>query len=263
MRYILILTALLAAPAAAFTQEDVLRAELLPGWRSADGRHMAALSLTLAQGWKTYWRSPGEAGIPPMLDFAGSGNLAAVRLHWPSPVVFDVNGMRTIGYHDRLILPIEVTPTQAGQPIDIRLNVDLGVCRDICVPAHLDLAATLPAQGQPDPSIRAALDSVPAGARDAGLTAIHCAVAPIRDGLTMTTQITMPSLGAAEAVVIEPADGTIWVSQSDTSRSGGVLTAMTDLVPPDGAPFALDRSTLRVTVVSDTGSVEVTGCPAP
>ena len=259
----LTLTALLATPAAAFTQEDVLRAELLPGWRDASGRHMAALSLTLAPGWKTYWRSPGEAGIPPMLDFKGSGNLGAVRLHWPSPVVFDVNGMQTLGYHDRLILPIEVTPQRAGQPIELRLDVDLGVCRDICVPAHLDLTATLPATGAPVPAIRAALASGPVRARDAGLTTINCAVTPISDGLTMTTEITMPRLGRAETVVIEPADGAIWVSQSATRRDGATLTAMTDLVPPDGAPFALDRSTLRVTVVGDQGSVEVTGCPAP
>ena len=260
---IIALVACFASPAAAFTQAELLHAELLPGWRTAEGRHMAALSLTLAAGWKTYWRSPGEAGIPPLLDFAGSGNLGAVRLHWPSPEVFEVNGMQTIGYLDRLILPIEITPQEAGRPIEIRLAVDLGVCRDICVPATLDFVASLPASGQPDPAIRAALASGPHGAAAAGLTAIHCAVAPIRDGLSMTTAIRMPSLGPDEAVVIEPADGSIWVSQSQTSRDGAMLTATTDLVPPDGAPFALDRSTLRVTVVGSKGAVEVTGCPAP
>jgi hypothetical protein len=79
----------------------------------------------------------------------------------------------------------------------------------------------------------------------------------------MTTRITMPTLGQNEAVVVEPADGAIWVSQSDTRRSGATLTATTDLVPPAGAPFALDRSTLRITVVGPQGAVEVTGCPAP
>ncbi|MGL6210406.1 MAG: protein-disulfide reductase DsbD domain-containing protein [Paracoccaceae bacterium] len=259
----LILTALLASPAAAFTQDDVLAATLLPGWRTADGTHIAALSLTLAPGWKTYWRSPGEAGIPPVLDFEGSSNFGTARLHWPSPVVFDVNGLQTIGYHDRLILPIEVKPQQPGQPIEMQLNVDLGVCRDICLPAHLSLTATLPAEGKPDPLIRAALASRPHKARDAGLTAIHCAASPISDGLTISTTITMPALGGREAVILEPADGAIWVSQSDTTRSGATLTSVTDLVPPNGAPFALDRSTLRVTVVSEQGAVEVTGCPAP
>ena len=257
------LAALLATPAAAFTQDDLLRAELLPGWRTAGGAHMAALSLTLAPGWKTYWRSPGEAGIPPVLDFAGSTNLKSVRLHWPSPALFDVSGLSTLGYHDALILPIEITPERAGQPVDLKLFVDLGVCRDICVPARLDLTATLPVQGAPDAAIRAALAAGPVSGARAGLTAIDCTVTPIRDGLAMTTRITLPHQGGAEAVVLEPADGTIWVSQSDTRRDGNILTAITDLVPPSGAPFALDRSTLRVTVVRDSGSVEVTGCPAP
>ena len=262
IRYIA-LAALLATPVAAFTQEDLLRAELLPGWRNAEGRHIAALSITLAPGWKTYWRSPGEAGIPPTLDFAGSENLQAARLHWPSPVVFEVNGLRTVGYHDSLILPIEITPERAGQPVDVRLTVDLGVCRDVCVPAHLELTTTLSGKGAADPAIKAALAQVPTHAKDAGLTAIHCAVAPISDGLTMTTLIRMPSLGPDETVVIEPADDTLWVSQSQTRRQGGVLTATTDLVPPNGAPFALDRSTVRVTVIGAGGAVEVTGCPAP
>ena len=260
---VFILVALFATPVAAFTQDDLVQAELLPGWRGAGGSHMAALSITLAPGWKTYWRSPGEAGIPPLLDFGGSGNLQSIRLHWPSPVLFDVNGYQTIGYHDRLILPIEVTPQRAGQPVDLKLNVDMGVCRDICVPAHLDLAATLPVGGSADPTIRAALSAGPADASDAGLTRVDCDLAPIKDGLAVTTRITMPPLGRSEMVVIEPADATIWVSQSATSRSGGTLTAVTDLVPPAGAPFALDRSTVRVTVISDAGSVEVMGCPAP
>lgn len=259
----LILTAFLASPACAVTQDDVLQANLLPGWRMADGHHMAALSLTLAPGWKTYWRSPGEAGIPPVLDFDGSANLRDVRLHWPAPVLFEQNGLRTVGYHDRLILPIEVAPARAGQPVDLRLTVDLGVCRDICLPAHLQLSVTLPAGGAPDPAIRAALADRPEAGPEAGLRAIDCAVAPIRDGLTITTRITMPAQGGTESVVLEPADPSIWVSQSDTRREGGTLTATTDLVPAAGAPFALDRSTLRVTVISDAGAVEVTGCPAP
>ena len=263
MFWSLAILALCATPVAAFTQHDLLGAELLPGWRDANGRHMAALSITLSPGWKTYWRSPGEAGIPPVLDFAGSSNLQAVRLHWPSPAVFDVNGYQTIGYHDRLILPIEVTPQRAGQPVDLHLTVDMGVCRDICVPAHLDLEATLLVDGTPDPAIRAALAAGPAAAADRGLTAIDCTLAPITDGLALTTRITIPALGRAEAVVIEPADASIWVSRSDTSRAGGTLTAQTDLVPSNGQPFALDRSALRITVIGDTGAVEVTGCPAP
>ncbi|MFY8145805.1 MAG: protein-disulfide reductase DsbD domain-containing protein, partial [Rhodobacter sp.] len=75
--------ACLSHPARAMTQDDLLSAEVLPGWRTEQGTHMAALRLTLAPGWKTYWRSPGDAGIPPLFNWSGSQNLSGVRVHWP------------------------------------------------------------------------------------------------------------------------------------------------------------------------------------
>ncbi|TKA98239.1 hypothetical protein FAZ78_02045, partial [Cereibacter changlensis] len=147
----------LPIPAAATTQDEILRAAVLPGWRSDSGTHIAALRLTLAPGWKTYWRSPGDAGIPPLFDWAGSENVRSVRFHWPRPHVFDLNGMQSIGYKGELVLPLEVTAIDASQPIRLRANVELGVCRDICVPAALTLDAALPMQGAADAVIDAAL----------------------------------------------------------------------------------------------------------
>ena len=81
LRHMIARLALLASLAAlgpghATTQDDVLQATLLPGWQTASGSHMAAVDLTLAPGWKTYWRSPGDAGIPPRFDWSGSKNVA-------------------------------------------------------------------------------------------------------------------------------------------------------------------------------------------
>ncbi|MEY5038115.1 MAG: hypothetical protein RL472_1221, partial [Pseudomonadota bacterium] len=69
--------------------------------------------------------------------------------------------------------------------------------------------------------------------------------------------------GGDEGVVIEPADPTIWVSDSQTSRAGAVLTTVTEMVASSGAPFALDRSALRLTVLGGAQAVEINGCPAP
>ena len=63
--------------------DEVVSASVLTGWRMENGHHMAALRITLAPGWKTYWRAPGEAGIPPRFDWTGSDNLSAVTVHWP------------------------------------------------------------------------------------------------------------------------------------------------------------------------------------
>lgn len=248
--------------AQAMTQDDVLSARLLAGWQTATGTHMAALELALAPGWKTYWRAPGEAGIPPSFDFSASTNLKSVRFHWPRPAVFDLNGMQTIGYHDHLVLPVEVTPLDASMPVTLRATVDLGVCKDICIPASVTLGADLSQPGETG-AIKSALAALPTAAKSAGLTAIGCTVDAIADGLRLTADIALPDQGGKEVVVFETATSGVWVSQSTSARKGAVLTATADLVPPGGAPFALDRSGVTVTVIAENSAVEIIGCPAP
>lgn len=252
----------MALPAHATSQDEILDAAILPGWRAADGSHVAALRLTLAPGWKTYWRSPGDSGIPPLFDWTGSRNIDAVSFHWPVPDVFHVNGMQSIGYHDQLILPFEIRTNDPGQPIEVTLRVDLGICRDICVPAQVDLSATLAVPGAPDAAIDAALGDRPTTAAAAGLTAIRCAVDPIADGLRLMAEIDLPRQGTEEVVVFEAGQPDIWVAEAVQHRSGDRLTATTEMVAPSGAPFMLDRSAVRVTVLSPGKAVEIRGCPA-
>lgn len=255
------LLALVASPAAAFTQDDVLQASLLPGWTTDQGTRMAAVELVLAPGWKTYWRSPGDAGIPPQFDWSGSVNLGAVTFHWPAPVVFDTNGMRSIGYHDVLVLPVEVTPRDPTQPVALQGRIDLGVCKDICVPAMVNVAVDLPVAGVPNPTIKRALRDLPLGGDQAGLADIRCTVAPIADGLRVTAVMQLPPQGGAEAVVIEPGLAGVWVSEAVATRDGGTLTATADMIAGSGAPFALNRSAIVLTIIGDDHAVETTGCP--
>jgi DsbC/DsbD-like thiol-disulfide interchange protein len=254
---------LLAQPALATTQDDVLSATLLPGWQTETGAHMAAVDLQLAPGWKTYWRSPGDAGIPPSFDWSGSQNVKSVRIHWPAPSVFTSNGMQTIGYHDHLVLPVEVTPIDPAQPVTLSVDVDLGVCDTICIPASVSMTTDLVAPGAADASITRALSQRAHTAGEAGVRGIGCTVDPIADGLRLTARIALPDPGAAEVVAFETTDAQVWVAQATTQRQGSDLVAMTELVPPEGAPFALDRSAVTVTILSDHGAVELRGCPAP
>jgi DsbC/DsbD-like thiol-disulfide interchange protein len=255
--------ALLAGPAHAFSQDDVLSGRLLPGWRMENGHQMTAMALELAPGWKTYWRAPGEAGIPPEFDWSGSENIKSVRFHWPSPQVFHTNGLQTIGYHDALTLPVEIIPKDPSRPVKVQLRVDLGICKDICMPAELSLSGDLPAGGKPDATIRAALADQPRKAGDVGLRAISCAVAPVSDGLRLTARIDLPKQPGEEVVVFESTDRTIWVSEAETERQGGVLVSSADMVPSGGGAFALNRTGVTVTVLGAGRSVEIAGCPAP
>ncbi|MEI6098722.1 MAG: protein-disulfide reductase DsbD domain-containing protein [Alphaproteobacteria bacterium] len=257
----LLLLMALASEAQAQTQQDVLSAAILPGSQMTSGHYMAGLDLTLAPDWKTYWRAPGETGIPPHFDWSGSHNVAAIRFHWPSPRVFTLNGLQSIGYRDELLLPLEVIPADPAKPVALQLQMQLGICKDICMPATLIL--TQPLGGESDPRIAAALLRGPITASKAGLTRIACHIAPINDGLQVSAQIDLPSQGAPETVVFETADKTVWVAGATTSRTGNILTAAADFVPVTGAPFALERSGVTVTIIGQSHSVEILGCPAP
>ena len=250
-------------PANATTQEEALTASLLPGWQMDGGAYMAAVDLMLAPGWQTYWRSPGEAGIPPTFDWSGSDNVKSVRIHWPTPSVFKTNGMQTIGYHDRLLLPVEVTPEDPTRAVTLALKMDLGICDNICLPASVSIRAALPSPGALDAGITAALAARAATADEGGVTAVACMIEPIRDGLRLTARVALPDPGTEEVVAIETADPAVWVSEATAERSADMLVAVAELVPPEGAPFPLDRSGVTLTILANGGAVEVKGCPEP
>lgn len=106
------------------------------------------IEIHLAPGWKTYWRYPGDSGIPPRFDWSASENLGSVALSWPAPQRFDDGGGTfSIGYKHDVILPMRITPKDATQPVKLRLDLEFAVCERICQPAHAVLALDMPAGG--------------------------------------------------------------------------------------------------------------------
>lgn len=257
-----VLSALLATSAAAGPFDNVARIDVIPGWQTPAGTHMAGLRVTLQPGWKTYWRTPGDAGIPPHFTWDGSENITGAQFHWPVPEVLDQNSMQTIGYVDSLVLPIELTPGVAGNPITMSGEVTIGVCEDICIPVTLPFAAALPVDGRRDGAITASLLNQPTAAADAGIAGASCAIAPMDDGLQVTATLPMPNTGPVEAVVIEAGNPEVWVSQSDLAYEAGALQATVDMVHVSASSFALDRSAVRITVLGEGYAIDVRGCSA-
>lgn len=239
-----------------------IRAELLPGWRLASGDHIAALRLVLSPGWKTYWRAPGDAGIPPVFGWQGSRGVAGVQVMWPVPHVFDQQGMRSIGYAKEVILPLRIAATSG----DIALNgrVQIGICKDICIPEELRFRADLSDNNtRPDPRISAAMANVPLTAAEAGVGHVTCELAPSRDGLSITARVDMPRAGGSEVAVVETANPYLWVAEPQTERRAGTLVARTEIMHVDGKAFALKRDGIRITVLGSKMAVDIQGCPAP
>ncbi len=250
-----------ALPASAqfFSADEVVQVSLLPGYRMSDDRHMAAIRIDLAPGWKTYWRAPGEGGVPTVLRLTDADGIAGMAIHWPRPQVFFTNGLRSLGYEGSVILPVEFAINTNGTA-QIAGRLDLGVCQDVCMPITVDLGGVLPASTARDGAIAAALSDRPFTAAEAGAGAVTCAIEPISDGLRVTVRAQVPATGNDETVVVEHRDPMVWVSEATSERQGGQVVAVADVVPADQGPFALNRSDLRITVIGSRMAVELNNC---
>jgi len=135
---------------------------LLAGSRSGTVL-LGGVVLQLQPGWKTYWRSPGDSGVPPRFDFSKSDNVEAVTVLWPAPTKFDDGaGGHSLGYHDQIVLPLRIVTKNADKPVTLRADVAYAVCEKICIPvdAKAELAFTSVASTE-DSTLFAALDTVP------------------------------------------------------------------------------------------------------
>jgi DsbC/DsbD-like thiol-disulfide interchange protein len=99
-------------------------------------RWLAGLLIELDEGWKTYWRMPGDSGIPPEFDWSRSHNLAGVEVLFPVPRRYHDAAGETIGYKHRVVLPLEIEAANAALPVALELRLFFGTCRDVCIPGE-------------------------------------------------------------------------------------------------------------------------------
>ena len=106
--------------------------------RSENGSHIfrAGVELKLAPGWKTYWRYPGDSGVPPHFEFDQSENVKSVAVLWPAPLRFSDAEGTTIGYKNSVVFPLRIEPKDASKPVTLKLKLDYAVCERLCVPAE-------------------------------------------------------------------------------------------------------------------------------
>src|SRR3954449_4076387 len=144
-------------------QSDVHSAvRLLAGSRSG-AVLLGGIAFQLQPGWKTYWRTPGDSGVPPRFDFTKSENIEAVTVLWPAPTKFaDGAGGGSLGYQNQVVLPLRIGTRNADKPVTLRADINYAVCEKLCIPveASAELAFTSVASTQ-DGALSAALDTVP------------------------------------------------------------------------------------------------------
>jgi DsbC/DsbD-like thiol-disulfide interchange protein len=171
--------AMLAAPARAadaspWSEDTHAAFRLIAGTnKPAAATLRAGVEIKMERGWKTYWRYPGDSGVPPRLDFSHSGNLAAAKVLYPAPHLYSDEAGNALGYKNGVIFPLRLTPKQPGKPVTLRVKLDYAICEKLCVPAQGSAELTLgTGASAQDAALSAAEARVPTqvSAAQAGLT---------------------------------------------------------------------------------------------
>jgi DsbC/DsbD-like thiol-disulfide interchange protein len=127
--------------------EDMARTRLIASTtRTQDADEVTlAVQIQLDKGWKTYWRSPGDSGLPPRFDWKGSTNVASVEILWPTPKAVTSGGLLTWGYDGEVIFPIIVRLKNPAEDVQVNLEFNYGVCEKICIPLRNEFSLSIPA----------------------------------------------------------------------------------------------------------------------
>ena len=160
-----------------------------------------------------------------------------------------------------MVLPIEIAVTDTNATTRLAGEMQIGVCKDICVPVTLNFDTVLPSQGSRDGTIVGAMLAQPFTAEEAGGAVATCRLRPIDDGLELTADVRVDQVGPGEIGVLEVSDPLLWVSEADYTRSGERVSLQADIIHPEGKPIALDRSGVRISLIASNGvALDIRGC---
>lgn len=261
----LFLIFVLVLPSAIKAQDSYGSVGFFKGWQLEDGSYQSAIVFDLKPGWKTYWRIPGPAGIPPEFLWTGSENIEGIAMSWPTPEVFESFGTLSIGYTDKLVLPVRIKPKDINTNININLTINFGVCSDICAPASAILQGSFGANTPDDgiAEIKAALAKGAISANSGGLQDVSCTISPNQNGMNIDTQLKFSQpQNRDKTIIIEYPDPNVWIEVISANTNGNSVSGNTVLQYYGDGVFAVDRSKLSITVLGGTHAIELTGCPA-
>ncbi len=196
-----------AAAASPWDQTDVSEVRVVSATEAVGEGDTVRLGLQfrLDPGWKIYWRSPGDAGLPPMPDFEGSDNLASVDMEWPAPERFlELGGLETVGYKNGTLFPLTVRLERPGEALSLRAVIDYQACEKICIPFTATLALDLPAGPAEATPFARLIDryaaKVPGAPAAAGIELVHAGV--IADGAAEVLEVRLRANEAFAAPIL-------------------------------------------------------------
>lgn len=223
------------------------------GLPNEDGKLSGVLEIDLMPGWKTYWRDPGEAGVPPVVDVSAAPNIASAELSFPAPERFDDGYSKWVGYKHPVALPVTFSVKEATGPATIDASVFLGICETICIPVQgrlvVDPAADPDNAGDAS-AVQAALTALPGPEQpDFGATLLK------GDEKTVQVEVNFPGDPDRVDFFIAGEHGFVFGTPERKEAHGKLSFS----VPIMDRPAANPRDgALRYVLVTEVGAVEGT-----
>jgi DsbC/DsbD-like thiol-disulfide interchange protein len=252
-----------AQDASAWDKQPHAQARLIAGAtvKAAEATYLrAGLEIRLDPGWKTYWREPGDSGVPPTFDFSGSVNVKSVTVLWPAPERFpDGAGGNSIGYVGRIVLPLRVESEDAGKPASLHLKLAYAVCGKLCVPAEANLQLALSGDGAEETALekeelRVPRRVQPGPGKGLAIVAAHREPGGAHDRVTV--EVAAPKDATVDLFVEGPTPDWSLPLPEPAGGSGDVRRFTFDL---DGLPpgARAEGAILTFTAVSGDDAIEV------
>jgi DsbC/DsbD-like thiol-disulfide interchange protein len=219
---------------------------------------LGGVQLRMDPGWKTYWRNPGDSGVPPSFDWTGSKNLKRAEVLYPIPHRFADAGGTAVGYDNEVVFPVRLIPEKEGEPIELKLVFAYGLCKDLCIPNEQSLSLTIPADAGKGDSLLLgnSLARVPKQGGSGLLPQVSGMEANL-DGATpeLIIDAVFPPNAAATDLFIDGGDVYIPVPKPLGGPVDGKQRFAVTFASPEEAA-AVKGKTLRLTLVSDRGSTD-------
>lgn len=258
--FILLNLILLSAHAQSHGSNKLASLHAFQAENNTDGSFWGGLEIALTAHVKTYWRTAGEAGLPPRFDWSASDNLADLTLVWPRPIRFEDGGSQSIGYDKTVLLPFLIKPINPQKPVTLDLTLDYAVCEKLCLPMHDRIKLVFDANKSPPPELVQALHHALAlvpQKRDLGSSAHPSIERVINEGEMIRIDTRLDPDSHIEDVFVEGPDG--WVFAAPILLNGPENGRQSFLVSVLERPHRDDQLanlTLSVTLVTRNLSSE-------
>lgn len=226
---------MIAGPAAAamtaWAESEGGRVRLVALPPDSEGKISAALQIEPAPGWITYWREPGDSGIPPQVSITPDSNVTLVGVAYPVPKHIEAGSLRDFGYDGPVTFPLDLALTAGDAEPRFNAQVFIGLCKNICIPFQADFSLTLPKAAQSAAQEAVILETARASlpeAPGADFTVTGSSLAA--DHKTLHLSLTLPEGDDRPEIIVTGPAGYVFTEQHNARREAKTFSA--DIVIP-------------------------------